>query len=119
MSEPQTEAGRVTVECALDAAPEKVWRALSIPAYRDAWLLPDGDADRFSAEVIEAVPPHRLRLSWREGDAQGNGDSELVTFTLTATPDGGTWLRLVHDRVMEPMQVPIPANANVAVLRAA
>ncbi len=25
MSEPQTEAERVTVECALDAAPEKVW----------------------------------------------------------------------------------------------
>lgn len=115
MSEPQTEAERVTVECALDAAPEKVWRALSIPAYRDAWLLPDGDAERFTAEVVEAVPPHRLRLSWREGDAGG----ELVTFTLTATPDGGTWLRLVHDRVMEPMRVPIPANANVAMLRAA
>ena len=115
MSEPQTEAERVTVECALDAAPEKVWRALSIPEYRDAWLLPDGDGERFTAEVIEAVPPHRLRLSWREGDADG----ELVTFTLTATPDGGTWLRLVHDRVMAPMRVPIPANANVAMLRAA
>ena len=115
MSEPQTEAERVTVECALDAAPEKVWRALSIPEYRDAWLLPDGDAERFTAEVVEAVPPHRLRLSWREGDADG----ELVTFTLTATPDGGTWLRLVHDRVIEPMRVPIPANTNVAMLRAA
>ena len=113
MSEPQIEAERVTVECALDAAPEKVWRALSIPAYRDAWLLPDGNAERFSAEVVEAVPPHRLRLSWREGDAAG----ELVTFTLEATPDGGTWLRLVHDRVA--IQVPIPANANTAMLRAA
>jgi uncharacterized protein YndB with AHSA1/START domain len=115
MSEPHPEAKRVTVECALDAAPEKVWRALSIPAYRDAWLMPDGDGGRFSAEVIEAVPPHRLRLSWREGDA----DSEMVTFTLEATPNGGTWLRLVHDRVAEPMRVPIPANANVAMLRAA
>ena len=115
MSEPQTEAERITVECALDATPEKVGRALSIPAYRDAWLLPDGDAERFTAEVVEAVPPHRLRLSWREGEADG----ELVTFTLTETPDGGTWLRLVHDRVMEPMRVPIPANANVAMLRAA
>jgi uncharacterized protein YndB with AHSA1/START domain len=115
MSEPQTEAGRVTVECELDAAPEKVWRALSVPAYRDAWLLPDGDGERFTAEVVEAVPPHRLRLSWRDGDAEG----ELVTFTLEATPDGGTWLRLVHDRVAAPMQVPIPANANTAMLRAA
>jgi len=115
MSEPQVEAERVTVECALDAAPEKVWRALSIPAYRDAWLLPDGDGERFTAEVVEAVPPHRLRLSWREGDAAG----ELVTFTLEATPDGGTWLRLVHDRVAAPMRVPIPANANTAMLMAA
>lgn len=119
MSEPQSEEQRVTVECALDATPEKVWRALSIPAYRNAWLLPDGDAERFTTEVIEATPPHRLRLSWREGDAQGDGDSEVVTFTLTATPDGGTWLRLVHDRVAEPLRLPIPANANVAMLRAA
>jgi uncharacterized protein YndB with AHSA1/START domain len=115
MSAPEPEAERVTVECALDAAPEKVWRALSIPAYRDAWLLPDGDAERFTAEVVEAVPPHRLRLSWREGDAAG----ELVTFTLEATPEGGTWLRLVHDRVAAPLRVPIPANTNTAMLRAA
>lgn len=115
MSGPQSEAGRVTVECALDAAPEKVWRALSIPAYRDAWLLPDGDGERFTAEVVEAVPPHRLRLSWREGDAEG----EFVTFTLEATPEGGTWLRLVHDRAAAPLRVPIPANANTAMLRAA
>jgi uncharacterized protein YndB with AHSA1/START domain len=115
MSELNPEAERVTVECALDAAPEKVWRALSIPAYRDAWLLPDGNAERFSAEVVEAVPPHRLRLNWREGDAEG----ELVTFTLEATPEGGTWLRLVHDRAAAPMRVPIPANANTAMLKAA
>lgn len=114
MSEPNPEAERVTVECALDAAPEKVWRALSIPAYREAWLLPEGEPTRFSAEVVEAVPPHRLRLNWREGDAEG----ELVTFTLEATPDGGTWLRLVHDRVA-PMRVPMPANTNTAMLLAA
>ncbi|MDF2981953.1 MAG: hypothetical protein K0Q69_1725 [Devosia sp.] len=111
----ESEAERVTVECGLDAAPEKVWRALSIPAYRDAWLLPDGDGERFTAEVVEAVPPHRLRLSWREGDGEG----ELVTFTLEATPEGGTWLRLVHDRVAAPLRVPIPANTNTAMLRAA
>lgn len=113
MSEPQSEAERVTVECGLDATPEKVWRALAIPEYRDAWLLPDGDGERFTAEVVEAVPPHRLRLSWREGDAEG----ELVTFTLEATPEGGTWLRLVHDRA--PLRVPIPANTNTMMLRAA
>lgn len=116
MSELHPDEERVTVECGLDAAPEKVWRALSIPAFRETWLLPGDRGERFSAEVIEATPPHRLRLSWREGDAAG---TETVTFTLEPTPAGGTWLRLVHDRVAEPMRVPIPANANVAMLRAA
>ena len=61
----------------------------------------------------------RLADEGRAIACEGDADGELVTFTLEATPDGGTWLRLVHDRVMEPMQVPIPANANVAMLRAA
>jgi uncharacterized protein YndB with AHSA1/START domain len=113
MSEPQTEE-RVTVECALDEAPDKVWRALSIPEFRDSWLTPKSES--YAAEVIEAEPPRRLTLSWRDGTGD---EAELVTFTLSPTSTGGTWLRLVHDRVAAPMRVPIPANANTMMLRAA
>lgn len=113
MSEPQGKPESVTVECALEEAPDKVWRALSIPEFRDSWLTPKSES--YAAEVIEAEPPRRLTLSWRDG---ADDAAEVVTFTLSPTPTGGTWLRLVHDRVA-PMRLPIPANANTMMLRAA
>jgi len=116
MSEPVDLPERVMVECTLDEAPDKVWRALSIPEFRDSWLTPKADGEHYSAEVVEAEPPRRLTLSWREG---ADDAAELVTFTLSPTSTGGTWLRLVHDRVAAPMRVPIPANANIMMLRAA
>lgn len=115
MSEPQGKPESVTVECALEEAPDKVWRALSIPEFRDSWLTPKGNGQRFTTEVIEAEPPRRLTLSWRDG---ADDAAEVVTITLSPTADGGTWLRLVHDRVA-PMRLPIPANANTMMLRAA
>lgn len=111
MSEASGTAERVTLELTLDAAPEKVWRALSIPEYRDSWLTSGADAAGITTEVLEAEPPRRLTLSWRDGDA---APDERVTFTLLPTPDGGTWLRLVHDRL--PLPLPVPANANGATL---
>ena len=96
----------------LDAPPEKVWRALTIPAFRERWLGP-GAGDR-PAEVIEAEPPHRLSWNWREaGEPDG-----IVTFTLTPTESGGTALELVHAR-KAPLPVPQAANGNAVMLRAA
>jgi len=115
MSEPQATSERVTMECTLDEAPEKVWRALSIAEFRDRWLTRKDNGERFATEVIEAEPPRRLTLSWREG---ADDAAELLTFTLAPTASGGTWLRLVHDRVA-PMPVPIPANTNTMMRLAA
>src|SRR5690606_27485326 len=44
---PMTEAAvedDLMVECELDAAPGKVWRALTVPDFLTAWLLPGAGA---------------------------------------------------------------------------
>lgn len=97
------------VECELEAAPEKVWRALTVPEFVAAWLLPDaGEAQpdgslsldgsrhglsaRIGCAVLEAEPERRLRMSWREADAT----TTVVTFELLPTVRGGTSLRVRH-----------------------
>ena len=94
-------------ECVLDAPPEKVWRALTIPAYLDRWLQPRA-AEQL--DVVTSDENKSLTYRWREsgqGAAVGAEDS-LVTFELTPTHDGGTWFRLTH----APMPLPAAANSN-------
>jgi uncharacterized protein YndB with AHSA1/START domain len=104
--------GRLDFDCELEAPPEKVWRALTIPALRERWLGADAPAE---PEVIAAEPPHRLSWSWRE-DGEPDG---VVTFTLTPTESGGTALRLVHRRAAQPVPMPAAANGNVPMMLAA
>ena len=94
-------------ECVLEAPPEKVWRALTIPAYLDRWLQPKA-AEQL--DVVKSDENKSLTYRWREsgqGAVVGAEDS-LVTFELTPTSDGGTWFRLTH----APMPLPAAANSN-------
>lgn len=88
----------------LDAPPEKVWRALSIPAFRERWLPAE-------VEAVSAVPGEELRCRLRE-EAPPFLDS-VVTFQI-APNAGGTELRIIHSltdaRLAE--QRPAPANSN-------
>ena len=96
-------------ECALDAPPEKVWRALTIPEYLERWLKP---AEAIDLSVVMAEENKSLTYRWREsgqGAISGVEDS-LVTFELTPTIDGGTWFKLTH----APMAVPVAANCNTS-----
>jgi uncharacterized protein YndB with AHSA1/START domain len=101
--------GQLVFDFELEAPPEKVWRALTIPAFRDRWLGPldsagTGFAGSIEAEPAEAEPPSRLSWHWREaGEPAG-----LVSFILTPNENGGTLLRLVHVR----RQAALPAAAN-------
>jgi len=108
---------RLTFDYELDAPPEKVWRALTVPAFVDRWLTPDQperDAKTIATEVIEAEPPHRLSWNWREaGEPEG-----VVTFTLTPNETGGTSLRLVHVRRLPAMQPAANSNAVTMMLAA-
>ena len=104
-----TETDALTFECALDAPPEKVWRALTVPEYLERWLKP---AQAVELAVVTSEENKSLTYRWREagqGAVMGMEDS-LVTFELTPTSDGGTWFRLTHT----PMAVPVAANSNLA-----
>lgn len=104
-----TETDALVFECALDAPPEKVWRALTVPEYLERWLKPEQEID---LAVVTAEENKSLTYRWREagqGAVIGMEDS-LVTFELTPTNDGGTWFRLTH----APMALPVAANSNLA-----
>jgi uncharacterized protein YndB with AHSA1/START domain len=108
-----SDTGAVTVECGLDAPPEKVWRALTQPALVADWLgaLPEGDAQRRDGktyEIVEASPYTHLRYRWRDDARDGAADT-FVTFELSRRDDGGTWFRLVHAPARAPMR---GANGN-------
>ncbi len=84
----------VVVECELDAAPDKVWRAITVPELVSAWLDPrPGEATDQSYEMIDEEPCSRVRYAWR--DAQDARES-TVTFEIGPRPGGNTWFRLTH-----------------------
>lgn len=108
------DADTLVFETALDAPPEKVWRALSIPEYLERWLQPPADAE---ISVVASDENRSLTYRWREagqGAIVGMEDS-LVTFELRPTTDGGTWFKLTH----EPMALPVAANSNGPMMLAA
>jgi len=93
-----------------DAAPERVWRALTDPEELGVWFpdrvedldgTPDGwfvwDAHgRFAMRVVEAHPPRRLVWTWarKPETALDAGPTTTVEWTLEPTSSGGTRLRL-------------------------
>jgi uncharacterized protein YndB with AHSA1/START domain len=74
----------------LDAPPEKVWRALSIPAFREKWLPAE---TLIEADPIFSAPGEEVRFRLRE-DAPPFLES-VVTFQVRPF-EGGTELRIIH-----------------------
>ena len=74
----------------LPDAPEKVWRALTVPELLAAWMMPNDikpeTGSRFAfagpdapieCEVLDAEPGRLLRYSWRErSSAMPTGDGQ-------------------------------------------
>jgi uncharacterized protein YndB with AHSA1/START domain len=85
----------VVTECDLPEAPDKVWKALTVPKLLAAWL-----PDAVNSEILAAEPNRLLRYRWpgREEDRDETGQTleSVVTFELTGTQTGGTHLRVVH-----------------------
>ncbi|UDF30567.1 UNVERIFIED_ORG: SRPBCC domain-containing protein [Roseateles sp. XES5] len=76
----------------LDAPPEKVWRAISLPAFRERWLPGDRLAD---TAPLATVPGEEIRYRMRDDDPPYLESS--VAFRLTPNGRGGTRLRIVHE----------------------
>ena len=111
-----TDDQAMAFEFDLAAAPEKVWRALTVPALVERWLPLKGAAapglgSTVKTELVEADPPNRLSWRWRETDEE---EDDLVTFMLAPNGSGGTALRLVHMR--HAFVLPSPANGNAVMM---
>jgi uncharacterized protein YndB with AHSA1/START domain len=119
----KSEAEPLEFECDLPDAPEKVWRALTVPELLAAWMMPNdikpetgnrfafaGPEKPIECEVLDAEPGRMLRYSWRErsGGADRQELDSIVTFTPARTVSGGTHLRIVHDGFV---QAAMPAVA--------
>ena len=60
------EETEIALEVELDAKPEKVWRAIAIPAFRERWLP---QADLAEPEPIASVPGVEIRYRMRDEGA--------------------------------------------------
>jgi uncharacterized protein YndB with AHSA1/START domain len=85
------EEAEIALEYELDAAPEKVWRAIAVAAFRERWLP---EADLAEPEPIASIPGVEIQYRMRE-DGAPFPDS-TVTFRVEPGPQGGTLFRIIH-----------------------
>ena len=81
----------IVLEYELEAPPEKVWRAISIPEFREQWLPERALA---SAEPEGSTPAEEVRYRMRDDEPPFL--ESLVTFQLRPAPGGRTMLRIIH-----------------------
>lgn len=82
---------RLVLEYSLDASPEKVWRALSIPELREQWLP---TRDLAQAEPLATTPGEAV--SYRLRDDQPPFLESVVTLQIVPDAGGGSLLRIIH-----------------------
>jgi uncharacterized protein YndB with AHSA1/START domain len=90
----------------LDAAPEKVWRAMTIPAFRERWLPGVVLTD---PQAVETPTSRKVRYQMR--DEEASFAESVVTFEVRPNGEGGATLRILHE-LMESRVAPAPANRN-------
>ncbi|SSW72788.1 SRPBCC family protein [Achromobacter agilis] len=81
----------IVLEYELDAPPEQVWRAISIPEFREQWLPGRALA---SAEPVASTPSEEVRYRMRDDEPPFL--ESLVTLQLRPAAGGGTVLRIIH-----------------------
>jgi len=115
--EPEKQAADLVFEYELDAPPEKVWRAISIPGFRDKWLPKKDLAD---ADPVSAAPGEEIRYAMRDGEPPFL--ESVVTFQVRPGAGGGSVLRVVHgltDARLVPRKLPAANNNGPLMMLAA
>ena len=94
MNDEKTEKRKdgIELEYELNEPPQKVWRAISIPEFRDSWLPKEALAD---PDAISVTPGQEVRYKLRD-DTPPFLES-TVTFRIAPNPTGGTSLRIIHE----------------------
>ena len=106
-AESEAQASDLVLEYELDAPVEKVWRAISIPAFRDRWLP---TKDLVGAEPVSAVPNEEVSYQMRDGEPPFL--ESTVTFQVLPNAVGGTRLRIIHAPADVRLQLRLPRAAN-------
>ncbi len=117
MSERTTEAApSIDLDVDLPEPPGTVWRAISLPAFRDLWLPP---GDLASPEADASVPGREVSYRLREREPPFL--ESVVTFRLAPNDAGGTRLSIRHELNDARLGTLTrrPANANGPLMRAA
>ncbi|HEY1863932.1 MAG TPA: hypothetical protein VGG77_09640 [Roseiarcus sp.] len=86
-----TDEGEIALEYELDAAPEQVWRAIAIAAFRERWLP---QADLAEPKPIASIPGVEVKYRMREEGALF--PESIVTFRIEPGVHGGALLRIIH-----------------------
>ncbi len=97
---PEAPGNGIALEYALDEPPQKGWRAISIPAFREHWLPNKVLAE---PDAIDIKPGEELRYRLREDNPPFL--ESTVTFRITANADGGTILSIIHDLPVHTVRV--------------
>ncbi|YBV98246.1 hypothetical protein M1D80_15790 [Phyllobacteriaceae bacterium JZ32] len=82
----------IEMEFEIDEPPQKVWRAISIPEFRQNWLPGDALADTEAASVTQGE-----EVSYRMRETEAPFAESLVTFRIAPNANGGTCLRVIHE----------------------
>jgi uncharacterized protein YndB with AHSA1/START domain len=93
MNDKKTEeaAKGLVFECEIDEPPQKVWRAISIPGYRENWLPKQALAD---PEATSVTPGQEIQYRMRDDDPPFL--ESLVTIQISPNSTGGTSFRVIH-----------------------
>jgi uncharacterized protein YndB with AHSA1/START domain len=94
MNDKKTEeaAKSLVFECEIDEPPQKVWRAISIPGYRENWLPKQALAD---PEATSVTPGQEIRYRMRDDDPPFL--ESVVTIQISPNATGGTSFRVIHE----------------------
>lgn len=92
----------IVCECELDAPPETVWRAVTIPEFLEEWMgvRPNNDCndenrdDDVSCKIIDQSPESQVRFAWHDG--RTDVPCSVVTIDIEPAPENRTWFRLSH-----------------------
>ena len=107
---------KLVLQYELDASPEKLWRAISIDAYRKQWLP---NASLVLAETVTNQPGREVQFKLR--DQEPPYLESTVTFQIAPTPAGGAILKIIQELTDPRLKTGMTAaNSNrLTMLRAA
>lgn len=98
MSDPEREeTADLVLDVELDVAPEKVWRAVSIPAFREQWL-----PTRDLAEPQPVFSEPGIAVRYRMREAEPPHVETIVTFEIRPAGCGGTRLTIYQGIAPQP-----------------